>query len=250
MDDSIHKGHRQRMRRKFSDYGARVFDTYELLEMLLYHTVPLKDTNPIAKKLLSRFGSIDGVLRADVSELMEIEGVGQKTAELIKTASEALELYKSASDNDDAKVYESYYELGDFISDYFAQNFDRDDYSVALLSFDNSMRLIRVDKIYDVDYSSGAVRPGPFVSSLVSSGASVAVIAHNHPHGPLYPTEGDRQTNFAIENALMAIGIFLIEHYIVCGDNYLGFMHHLQSAFAQSPALRKFYSSKESGRGR
>ena len=52
MDELVHKGHRKRMRRKFADFGAKVFDTYELLEMLLYYTVPVKDTNPLSKKLL------------------------------------------------------------------------------------------------------------------------------------------------------------------------------------------------------
>ena len=86
MDELIHKGHRQRMRRKFADFGAIVFDTYELLEMLLYYTVPVRDTNPIAKMLLQRFGSLDGVLSASHEELREVDGVGEKTAEFIRMA--------------------------------------------------------------------------------------------------------------------------------------------------------------------
>ena len=63
-DEKLHVGHRARMRRKFLSYGSRIFDTYELLEMLLYHAIPYKDTNPVAKRLLMEFGSLEGVLTA------------------------------------------------------------------------------------------------------------------------------------------------------------------------------------------
>jgi DNA repair protein RadC len=52
------------MRRKFFDYGDEIFDTYELLEMLLYTVIPVTDTNPLAKRLLAVFGGLDGVLSA------------------------------------------------------------------------------------------------------------------------------------------------------------------------------------------
>ena len=69
MEELVHRGHRKRMRRKFSDFGDIVFDTYELLEMLLYYTVPVRDTNPLAKRLLVEFGSLDGVLSASKENL-------------------------------------------------------------------------------------------------------------------------------------------------------------------------------------
>ena len=62
IDDSrVHDGHRGRMRSKLLAHGQRIFDTYELLEMLLYWVIPCRDTNPVAKNLLYAFGSLDGV---------------------------------------------------------------------------------------------------------------------------------------------------------------------------------------------
>ena len=83
MADNPHIGHRQRMRRKLFDYSRRVFDTYELLEMLLYYSVKLRDTNPVSKALLQRFSSLNGVLHAEYSELISVDGVGEKSARLI-----------------------------------------------------------------------------------------------------------------------------------------------------------------------
>ena len=55
-ENKIHAGHRSRMKHKLISHGQHIFDTYELLEMLLYYVIPYKDTNPISKNLLYAFG--------------------------------------------------------------------------------------------------------------------------------------------------------------------------------------------------
>ena len=53
--ENLHAGHRERMREKFRTYGRAVMHSHELLEMLLFHVVTYKNTNPIAKRLMLRF---------------------------------------------------------------------------------------------------------------------------------------------------------------------------------------------------
>ncbi len=242
MEDGIHRGHRKRMKQKFKDHGARVFDTYELLEMLLYSTVPVKDTNPLAKHLLSRFGSLDNVFLASEEELMSVEGIGKASAELIKNVAKTFS-YCKASEDIHTTAYETYYEFGKFVVSYFE---GKENHSVVLFSLDNGLRLIGADELYSFDYASGGVKPRPFVDTVIKRGASVAIVAHNHPYGPLCPTEGDRQTNVIINDALLSIDVVLLEHYLVCGDRFVGFMNHLDTIFAQKPALSKFFESKRS----
>ncbi len=242
MDDLVHRGHRIRMRRKFSDFGARVFDTYELLEMLLYNTVPVKDTNPISKRLLSAFGSLDSVLSADIDDLMKIGGVGRKTAEMIKAVGEALDFSKISSDNENIDSrFSNYSSLGEYLVERYKNS---ENHSILLLSFDNKMKLMAIDEIYNIDFASGGVMAKSFIDVAIRRGTSIAVIAHNHPFGPLCPTEGDRQTNVLLQSALYNVGVFLAEHYIICGDSYLGFMCHMQSVFSQRPCLSKFFNGK------
>ena len=85
LDKDIHKGHRARMRSKLASYGPRIFDTYELLEMLLYYVIPVRDTNPVAKRLLAEFGDLDGVLSASMEELMAVDGIGAAAASYLIT---------------------------------------------------------------------------------------------------------------------------------------------------------------------
>ena len=83
--EGIHSGHRKRMRDKFFDYGRDIFHAHELLEMFLFHAVQYKNTNPIARNLLLRFSTLDGVLSASREELMSVEGVGPKIADMLIT---------------------------------------------------------------------------------------------------------------------------------------------------------------------
>ena len=69
MPDSIHAGHRQRLKERFQNSGLDNFTDIQVLELLLFYAIPVKDTNPIAHALLDHFGSLSQVLEADVEEL-------------------------------------------------------------------------------------------------------------------------------------------------------------------------------------
>lgn len=241
MDEQVHKGHRKRMRRKLSDFGAIVFDTYELLEMLLYYTVPVRDTNPISKKLLQTFGSLDGVLSADRDALMSVDGVGSKTADLIAASGKALAFFFADEKRSESR-FEKYDVLGEFTVNYLSH---KEQYVQILLSFDNDMHLLGIDEVYDCDHSSAAVKSNKYMDAALKRGATVAVIAHNHPYGPLCPSEGDRATTNMIQKSLGNIGVLLAEHYIVSGSRYVGFMNHIENAFAQKPRIAEFLRSKK-----
>ena len=71
----VHDGHRQRMRERFEKSGLDSFDSVNALELLLFYALPRRDTNVVAHKLLDTFGSLNGVLEADIAMLESVEGV-------------------------------------------------------------------------------------------------------------------------------------------------------------------------------
>ncbi len=244
--ENIHKGHRARMRGKLYQYGDRVFHTYELLEMLLYHVVSYKNTNSEAKRLVAKFGSIEGVFSASREQLMSVEGVGPKIADLIISVS-ALNLSDTGETKSKPRARTDtecdYKTVGEYVTDYFK---GRSHYSVIAILFDNRMGLIGTEEVFLHHFSSGAVRSAPFIDVAVRHGASVIIIAHNHPYGPIFPSEGDIVTNHMIETDLERAGITLAEHYLVSGDKYVGFMNNSPaSAFSQTSPLARFILSKE-----
>lgn len=82
-ETNIHAGHRGAMRRKLLGVGADAFHAHELIEMLLYYSIPLCDTNPTAHRLIERLGGLDRVLKSDVATLCSVKGVGASSAKLI-----------------------------------------------------------------------------------------------------------------------------------------------------------------------
>ena len=78
--ESIHKGHRERLKQRFLEEGLDNFTDIQVLELLLFYAIPRSDTNPIAHSLLEHFGSLSRVLEADVEELKKVPGIKDHAA--------------------------------------------------------------------------------------------------------------------------------------------------------------------------
>lgn len=239
-DKDIHKGHRARMRSKLETYGPRIFDTYELLEMLLYYVIPYKDTNPIAKRLLEAFGSLDGVLSADPEALAAVDGIGVRCADFLVRVGEIIDEDRSMSFGCRVDVFDDYSFAGAYLADYLYHS----EASICMALLDNGMRLIDIKDIPGNDFASGAVKARYFIDAALSGGASVVIIAHKHEHGALFPTEGDMATDKLVRAELARLGIAVAEHYIVGGSRYVGLKLGLSIRVSDSMCgLERFYES-------
>ncbi len=244
-DKDIHKGHRSRMKSKLEAYGPRIFDTYELLEMLLYYVIPYRDTNPIAKRLLSAFGSLDGVFNASVDELAEIDGIGEKCARFLSLAGRVITEDSSLMHRRAVRVFDNYHETGKYLVSYFEEN----DTSICMMMLDSGMRLLGIENIPVENFSSAAVKPRYFIGAALASGASVVIIAHKR-HSLLYFSDGALATDKMIRAELSGIGITVAEHYVISGKEYAGIRPNYALCSAMdTPELERFYDSvpKEEG---
>ena len=224
--DSIHGGHRERMRSKFKTHGARVFNTYELLEMLLYGVIKHKDTNPIAKNLLLRFSSIDGIMSATREELLLTDGVGERVADFILGISRSFREMDFDSPLYFGEQILTHERAGELFVRYFSSfktKEEREKKRVVMALFDNNMHLISLVEVYNMDFESGGIKGGPFVDAAVTANASLAILAHNHPYGPPCATISDIETNKMVYSALLAAEVELLEHFIICGNEYISF---------------------------
>lgn len=242
----IHKGHRQRMRRKFREHKARAFDTYELLEMLLYHVIPYKDTNPVSKNLLFECGSLDAVFKAGTAELVEIDGVGAGVAEFIARCEALMRLAESSDVECGRECFDDFERTGKYLCS-FASSLERG--ITAMMLLDNRMNLIDTAVIYSgKPFSSGGVRADAFLDYAIKNRASVAITAYSREGGALFPSVGDRETSKLIGDALSGAGITYLEHYIVSRDDFIGTVHYERFRVRQSAEIERFLSSKEAYR--
>lgn len=230
------------MKDKLARFGGRFFDSYELLEMLLYNVIPYKDTKPIAKSLLAAFGSMGEIFDAPAEELVRVEGVGERCAEFLNLAGGIIKTGELVYSNPSSDIFDNYSRTGEFFLRHFRENPKA---NIAVMLLDGYMRLLAVENIEGESFGSGAVRAGSFIKPALSVGAEIAVIAYTHRYGPLFPTEADRATGKMISEELAALGVTVAEQYVVNGDGYLGAGTGYSFKLSASPNLTKFISSKK-----
>ena len=242
-EKGIHDGHRRRMKDKLITHGARIFDSYELLEMLLYYSIPYKDTNPISKRLLARFGSLDGVFSATREELLAVNGIGERTADLILTVGDMLIEGELSRLNQAEFVFDNYAATGGYLVDYFNTH---EGLTVSALMLDGRMTMLGRLDIYDINLSSAGIRSKAFIDEALLSGATVIILASSRRHSPLFLSEGDRATVKMLTNDLAAVGVRIAEHYIVGEDGFIAFGESISVRLkSDSDELNRFFASRE-----
>ena len=118
--DNPHKAHRERMRTRFTENGIGSFHEHEILEMLLFYSIPVVNTNPLAHKLLSEFGSLKNVLETPMEVLAKVEGMGEKSAVFLSFING---VYSRISENSLADIVLSDY---DIVGQYLVREFRND----------------------------------------------------------------------------------------------------------------------------
>ncbi len=83
MQKNVHEGHRKRLKSRFLEEGLDGFDDHQVLELLLFFSIPQKNTNVLAHELIEKYGSLSGVLEADPKDLITNKGIGENSAALI-----------------------------------------------------------------------------------------------------------------------------------------------------------------------
>lgn len=236
-------GHRGRARDRFLKHGASVLEDYELMELFLFYSVPVKDTKGMAKGILEKFSTLGEIFSQEASALVTVNGIGEHSAQLVRSAREVFELCRNEAENDtEISTAPDYHTLGRLFTELYK---GKKQPLILMVSYDNAMNVIGVDEAYSLPFSSGGVKASRFIEIAVGRRASVVAIAFNHPTGPLFPFPSEVETGKMLESNFERTGILLAEQYLISGDGYLGTMQHMDMAFAQrSPEVKQFLMSR------
>lgn len=212
-----HAGHRNRMRDRYRANGFNGMSSHEILEMLLFYSIPRKNTNEIAHDLIDRFGSLSGVLEAPEDKLTEVKGITPISATLIKMIIPLYNEYKKELNS--ATKLKNPEECGDYLIQYFAGELRE---HTVIISIDGSCRVIGFDDICSGDASTVTMDFKKIMQVIMKYPlATSVIIAHNHPGGIALPSHYDIESTVEIHEALKALGISLVDHIIVAGDEYI-----------------------------
>ena len=213
---NLHQGHRQRMKNRFLEHGLEIFDEYQLLEIMMFYAVPKKDTNEMAHLLINHFGSLCDVMRADYEDLMEVKGIGENAASLIKFIQLFSQKYLSMDFEQNNRI-----SLGSCAPAteycktlYLGENKE----SFYVIALDAELRPVKTKQLFVGTPDTVAVSPRAIAEFVMKYKCGAVIISHNHPNGSSLPSRNDSIATQRVYEALRSMHINLVEHVIVGRD--------------------------------
>ncbi len=205
------KGHRARLKERFHNGGAQALADYEMLELVLFRSIPRRDVKPLAKQLIARFGGFAEVLGASDEQLLEMPGISHGVALDLKVVLEAAR--RLSRDRVMTKpVLSSYSKLVEYCRAFMA---DEAKEQFRVLFLDRRNRLIADEVMGRGSIAHAPVYPREVAHRALTLNASAIILAHNHPSGDPTPSQADIDMTVQIADTLTPLGIVVHDHLII-----------------------------------
>lgn len=213
--DNSHEKHRKRLRETFRKAGVDDMPEHNILELLLFYSIPRKNTNDLAHDLINTFGSLTRVFDASYEQLLDVKGIGESSALLISLIPGICRRYiegKSTgkinlSDPKDAQNY---------LKDKFYGCKTEVFYLVCLNSSGN---FINCCKLGEGTPGTVLVDKREVMQTAFRNDAEKVILAHNHPKGIAAPSRDDLELTSEFSSLLSSVGIKVIDHIIVADND-------------------------------
>jgi len=216
---NVNAGHRGRLRDHFVKNGADSFADHQLLELLLFYSVPRIDTNKLAHRMIQAFGSLRALLEATPNEIVKACGVSPRTARLVS-------LIRPIAGRLDALILEPTICLSSavFAGEYAVSLFGLPQKErLCILYLDSSSRLLGTESLLGITLQA---MPAKVAESALRLGSTAAILIRVLPGGPPEPLHGDYDIIAAIRTALHAIHTVLFDYIAISHCQYFSCADH------------------------
>lgn len=214
-----HQGHRQRLKARVLSEGIDNFEDHQILELLLFYAIPMKDTNALAHRLIGHYGSLAGVFDANPRDLSALVGVTENTALLLCLIPALARRYQQGKLAPKA-VLGSTTAAGEYAQTLFTGRLNEAFYVICL---DSQNKVNQATLLHEGTINEAPVYPRLIVETALRHQAASIILAHNHPGGSQRPSQADIDVTRRIRQATEAIAIPVVDHIIVAGDGYYSF---------------------------
>lgn len=211
-----HMGHRERLRHKFRKSGPEALHDYELLELVLFRAIPRRDTKPLAKDLLGKFGSFAEVLSAPDHLLEEVPGIGPSVTTELKIIRAAAAHFAHGKVRD-RPVLSSWKEVLDHCRISMAFN-EVEEFRILFLDKKNALIADEIQQTGTVDHTP--VYKREVIKRALELSATSIIMVHNHPSGDPTPSRADIDMTQQIVQAAEPLGISVHDHIIVARNGH------------------------------
>lgn len=212
-------GHRDRLRARFSEGGVTALADYELLELYLFRSIPRRDVKPLAKELITKFGSFAETIAAPTERLTEVKGISEKIAldlKILKAAATKLGQESILG----RPVLSSWSALLDYCRS--AMQFEGKE-QFRVLFLDRKNRLIADEVLGHGTVDRAPVYPREIIKRALALESTALILTHNHPSGDPTPSQSDIDMTKEIVQACIAIRVSVHDHLIIGRENIASF---------------------------
>jgi DNA repair protein RadC len=209
-DEPHYHGHRERLRERLLEAGPSALPDYELLEFLLFAGIPRKDTKPLAKELIARFGSFAAVLAAN-REALSDAGLKDAAIAALLSVREASSRFLRG-EIADKPVISNWQALIDYCTARIGFAATEE---FHLLFLDRKNALIRDERQQQGTVDHTPVYPREVVKRALELNATAIIMVHNHPSGDVTPSRADIEMTKQVRDAAKAVGIALHDHLVI-----------------------------------
>ncbi len=213
----LHEGHRQRVKSRYLEEGLDSFEDHQVLEMLLFYCIPMKDTNELAHRMIREFGSLAGVLEADPRDVSKRCKVSENTAVLISLIPPLARRYLRGKWGD-KPVLNTSSKAGEYAVSLFA---GRTYEAFFVICLDTQNRVNYSALVHEGTLNEVSVYPRLIVELVLRHQANSVILSHNHPGGTLNPSIEDINLTKTIISALRPISVNVLDHIIVAGEKFV-----------------------------
>jgi len=214
-------GHRQRLKEKLARDSRSLAD-YEILELALALVIPRRDTKPLAKELIERFGSLKDAIMARPALLSDIKGIGPSVLaqwaliqEVFARVGEASTRSKAPLSNPTEVAKAAMARIG---------NKGTEEFWVAFL--DTKNRVIAWEQVSKGTIDATPVFPREIMAAALRFEAASIILAHNHPGGDPSPSMEDITLTDRIRETATGLDIRVLDHIVVTDHDYYSFNDH------------------------
>jgi len=205
------KGHRQRLRDKFTRQGIEAFTDSEVIELLLTLGTPRKDCKEQARALLKHFGSLANVLEAPTDALQKTKGIGPNNSFAIHFLHAVARRYLKCRLQEKQYLHSSRQ-----VAEYLIHSMrDLQQETFTAIFLDASHAIIDTKVVSRGTVSSNTIYPRELVKQALEHNAAAMVVAHNHPSGNLEPSPQDHHLTKTLYLACSFMNIRLLDHLII-----------------------------------
>lgn len=190
--------------------GIEALEPHEALELLLFYSIPQRNTNDIAHELINRFGSLTAVFDAPVKSLCEVKNISENSAVLLKLIPQLLRYYQVTPDKSLSM------DNMDFVKKYFTSLYigvKNEEFKVCCL--DNNLQIISCNTLSVGSANEVTVTARMVAKAAFDANSQHIIISHNHPDTFPKPSKEDITLTNNLIGKLKPIGIDILDHIIV-----------------------------------